>query len=60
MKAYIHVFRERKKKEQKKRVALVILRNIAVFLLPVCQFVDLVYKNKNFKKILYNKYILYI
>ena len=49
-----------KKKEQKKRDALVILRTIAVFLLPVCQFVDLVYKNKNFKKILYNKYILYI
>ena len=48
------------KKEQKKRDALVILRTIAVFLLLVCQFVDLVYKNKNFKKILYNKYILYI
>ena len=60
MKAYIHVFRERRKKRTEKKRCLVILRTIAVFLLPVCQFVDLVYKNKNFKKILYNKYILYI
>ena len=45
---------------KKKKDALVILRTIAVFFLPLCQFVDLAYKNKTFKKILYNKLLYFI
>lgn len=51
---------EREKKKEEEGDALVILRTIAVFLLPLCQFVDLAYKNKNFNKILFNKLLYFI